>query len=43
MSELSRLLGIGRTTVYRELEELVKNGLIKKEGKTFTILKEENL
>lgn len=43
MSELSRLLGIGRTTVYRELEELTESGLIKKEGKTFIILKEENL
>lgn len=43
MSELSKLLGIGRTTIYRELEELSKNGFIKKEGKTFTILKEEKL
>lgn len=43
MSELSRLLGIGRTTIYRELEELTSSGLIKKDGKTFTILKEENL
>lgn len=41
MSELSKLLGIGRTTIYRELEELSKNGFIKKEGKTFLILKEE--
>lgn len=33
MSELSRVLGIGRTTLYRELDELVSNNIIEKDGK----------
>ena len=39
MSELASLLGISRTSVYRELEVLTDEGLIKKDGKVFTILK----
>lgn len=34
MSELSRVLGIGRTTLYRELDELVSENIIEKKGKT---------
>lgn len=40
MTELASLLGIGRTSLYRELDELTEKGLLAKEGKTFTILKE---
>lgn len=39
MSELASLLGVGRTSLYRELEALTDEGLIKKDGKVFTILK----
>lgn len=34
MSELSQVLGIGRTTLYRELDELVNENIITKKGKT---------
>lgn len=33
MSELSRVLGIGRTTLYRELSDLTESGIISKQGK----------
>ncbi len=37
MSELSRVLGIGRTTLYRELDELVNENIIIKKGKTIIL------
>ena len=37
MSELSRVLGIGRTTLYRELDELQNENIITKKGKTIFI------
>lgn len=37
MSELSRVLGIGRTTLYRELDGLVNENIITKKGKTITL------
>lgn len=43
MAELARVLGIGRTTLYRELSDLEEAGIIKKNGKTVTVLKLEEL
>ncbi len=37
MSELSRVLGIGRTTLYRELDGLVNENIITKKGKTIIL------
>lgn len=38
MAELAKVLGIGRTTLYRELELLTESGKIIKQGKTITFI-----
>ncbi len=43
MSELSRILGAGRASLYRATESFVQRGLIRKNGKTFEILDPKNL
>ncbi len=43
MAELSKVLGIGRTTLYREFDELISGDLIYRNGKTITILNSEDL
>lgn len=37
-STLSRLLGIGRTSLYRGFDELAEEGFLKKDGKIITVL-----
>lgn len=43
MSELSRILGAGRASLYRATESFVQRGLIRKNGKTFEILDPKKL
>ncbi len=43
MTELASILGIGRATLYRELEKLSDASLVAREGKTITLLKPELL
>ena len=42
-SELGRLLGVGRASLYRAFEALQARGLIRKEGKTVTVLHAEEV
>ncbi len=43
MSELARILGTGRASLYRATEVFVQRGLIRRDGKTFVILNPEQL
>lgn len=43
MSELSRILGAGRASLYRATESFVQRGLIRKNGKIFEILDPKKL
>lgn len=43
MSELSRILGAGRASLYRATESFEQRGLIEKKGKTFVILDPKKL
>lgn len=43
MTELASLLGIGRASLYRELNRLSEAGAIRHSGKTITLLKPERL
>lgn len=43
MQELARVLGIGRTSLYRELDSLTGHGIVTKKGKTFIIYNTEEL
>ena len=43
MISVSRQLHIGRASLYRAMEELKNRGLVRKEGKTLTILDQEGL
>ena len=43
LSELANILSIGRASLYRGVEVLINNGLVDKQGKTFTITNEEEL
>ncbi len=43
MSELSRILGVGRASLYRATESFEQRGLIEKKGKTFVILDPKKL
>ena len=38
MSKLASTLGLGRTSVYRALDELAEQGFLRKEGKVITII-----
>ena len=43
MSELSRILGVGRAPLYRAMDAFSARGWIRREGKTVTILDESSL
>ena len=43
LSELANILGIGRASLYRGVDVLIDNGLVEKQGKTFTIKNEDEL
>ena len=43
LSELANILQMGRASLYRGIDSLIENGLIKKSGKTFIVNDDENL
>ena len=43
MSALAEMLNMGRASLYRSIDDLEREGLIKKEGRRIYILKPENL